>query len=224
VDAGDRAGYFTDCVGVSAYFHDVGKERTLYSMSNSQEFLDRLYKSASIEVVLLEKIRQHVQAGARMANQRLVSSMILHHHEEFGGEGFPQGLSGEAIPLGARIIFPCVALTAIINWRSYDVEHPGWFGIEELKRCSGRDYDRQKMITHLQQEAYPKAMVGLNKRKITQEIGQAHFRDEEKYFQKRYLLDKPEEAVKRYSAREQFDPTVVDALIEEMRLELRTLG
>ncbi len=224
VDDGDREGFFADCVAVAAYFHDVGKERTIYSISGSQEFLDRLYKCAKIEEVMLTKIRQHVQAGARMINHGTISPMILHHHEEYGGDGFPQGLRGEAIPLGARIIFPCVALHAIVNWRSYDVEHPGWYGIEELRRCSGGDHDQRRMISHLQQEAYPKAMVVLNKRLITQEIGKAHFCDEQKYFQQRYLLDRPETATKTFVRRQQFDPVVVEALVEEFGRELKGLN
>ncbi len=223
VEEGDLEGFFTDCVAVAAYFHDAGKDKVLYSLDTSPGFLDRLYKTAAIEAGLLAKIRQHVQAGARMINIKPVSDMVLHHHEDYDGEGYPQGLQRDRIPLGARIIFPCVALHAIVNWRSYDVEHPGWYGIEELKRCSGGDFHQGRMITHLQEEAYPKAMVALNKRLIVQEIITAHFRDEEKYFQERYLLDKPEQARRKLVKKEQFDPVVVKVLLEEFGAELRIL-
>ena len=223
VDKSDLAGYFADCTAVAAYFHDVGKERTLYSISKSPEFLDRIYKSAKIEPVMLEKLRQHVQAGARMVAVRPISAMVLHHHERSDGAGHPQGLKRDEIPLGSRIIFPCVALHAIVNWRSYDVEHPGWYGMEELKRCSGQDFDQAKMIQHLQEEAYPKAKMTINKRLIGQEMGAAHFRDEEKYFQRRYLVDKPEQARQRFGKEQQFDATVVEVLLEEFGPELKAL-
>jgi starch phosphorylase len=86
-------------------------------------------------------------------------------------------------------------------------------------------YFRQYLDSQdMQQEAYPKAMVTLHKKMITQEIGKAHFRDEEKFFQQKYLLDKPELATRKFTKREQFDPIIVDALVDEFRTELRALA
>ncbi len=67
--------------------------------------------------------------------------MILHHHERFDGGGYPAGLAGDAIPLGARIVCVGDALDAMHSARSYKAG----FGLDyiraELKRCAGSHFD-----------------------------------------------------------------------------------
>ena len=62
-------------------------------------------------------------------------------HERFDGKGYPDGLRGERIPLGARIIFVCDAFDAMISERSYSSSIPIAEAIAELRACAGTQFD-----------------------------------------------------------------------------------
>jgi len=64
-----------------------------------------------------ERIRQHVLMGAEIAAElprRDVSKIVLHHHENFDGSGYPQGLKGAQIPVGARIVAVAEAFESML--------------------------------------------------------------------------------------------------------------
>ena len=61
--------------------------------------------------------------------------------ERYDGGGYPDGLRGEAIPLGARIIAVCVAFEAMISLRPYREPLPPATALDELRRCAGRQFD-----------------------------------------------------------------------------------
>lgn len=80
----------------AALLHDVG-------MIGKDELLEKTAKSPQE----YEDLRDHVRVGAKIVkelNRRGLLSLILHHHEKYDGTGYPDGLRGEAIPLGARVI------------------------------------------------------------------------------------------------------------------------
>ena len=66
---------------------------------------------------------------------------MLHHQERFDGTGYPGGLSGDDIPLGARIIAAADAYHAIISDRPYRSRRPHDDAVDELRRCSGAQFD-----------------------------------------------------------------------------------
>ena len=70
-----------------------------------------------------EQIRTHPAAGAELAGQfsmyRAGADIIRHHHERWDGSGYPDGIAGEAIPLGARIIAVADAYDAMTSDRPY---------------------------------------------------------------------------------------------------------
>lgn len=85
-----------ESVQFAALMHDVG-------MIGKDELLDRPVLAPEDA----EGLRDHVLIGAQVAKElprREIATMILCHHERFDGAGYPRGLQGEAIPLGARII------------------------------------------------------------------------------------------------------------------------
>ncbi len=69
------------------------------------------------------------------------SKIVLHHHEYFGGNGYPSGLKGEAIPLGSRIFAVADALDAMTSDRPYCKAHSFEEAAKELKRFVGRQFD-----------------------------------------------------------------------------------
>ncbi|MFH1094477.1 MAG: HD domain-containing phosphohydrolase [Candidatus Omnitrophota bacterium] len=67
--------------------------------------------------------------------------LIYHHHERIDGQGYPDGLVGDNIPLGARILAVADAYQAMTSDRPYRKALPTLIAIEELKRFKGRQFD-----------------------------------------------------------------------------------
>jgi two-component system cell cycle response regulator len=90
-------------------------------------------------------MRRHTVIGERIlaaapalgAAARLVRSS----HEAWNGAGYPDGLAGDEIPLGARIIAVCDAFDAMISWRPYAAARTIDEAVRELRRCGGRQFD-----------------------------------------------------------------------------------
>lgn len=70
-----------------------------------------------------------------------IRPLIRHHHEWYNGKGYPDGLSGENIPLGARILTVADAYDAIKSDRPYRKALTEETAIQELKRGSGSQFD-----------------------------------------------------------------------------------
>jgi putative nucleotidyltransferase with HDIG domain len=78
-----------------------------------------------------------------------VMPLVYHHHEWFDGTGYPDGLRGEEIPLGARIISVADALESMTSDRPYRKALPVEEAMAELRRCSGRQFDPRIVETFL---------------------------------------------------------------------------
>lgn len=91
-----------------------------------------------------EIIREHPASGAEILKEvpflEKARELVLYHHERYDGKGYPAGLKGEDIPLGARLIAVANAFDTIITDRSYrdasSIEH----AIRELRNCSGTQF------------------------------------------------------------------------------------
>jgi HD-GYP domain-containing protein (c-di-GMP phosphodiesterase class II) len=70
-----------------------------------------------------------------------VSPIIRAHHEKFDGTGYPYGLEGEDIPLGARILAVVDAYIAIRDKRIYSESHSHEEAVAEIRRFSGTQFD-----------------------------------------------------------------------------------
>jgi HD-GYP domain-containing protein (c-di-GMP phosphodiesterase class II) len=65
----------------------------------------------------------------------------LHHHERWDGTGYPDGLEGDAIPIGARIIFVADSFDAMTSNRLYRTPLTHEQALHEVERCSGSQFD-----------------------------------------------------------------------------------
>jgi HD-GYP domain-containing protein (c-di-GMP phosphodiesterase class II) len=74
---------------------------------------------------------------------RRACEYIRHHHERWDGDGYPDGLAGEQIPLGARIIAVADAFDAMTSDRPYRAALSRTAALEEVKRCAGAQFDPQ---------------------------------------------------------------------------------
>ncbi len=83
-------------------------------------------------------------AGIRLWHE--IAPIVLYHHEWFDGQGYPEGLVGDAIPLEARIIAVADAYDAMIR---DDVQHVGMSieeAVEELRDCAGKQFDPKVVV------------------------------------------------------------------------------
>jgi hypothetical protein len=127
-----------DRLRVAALLHDVGK------VAVPQEILD---KPAALTSAEWRTVVQHPRIGQVILEQAAALKdavpIILHHHERYSGHGYPFGLRGNDIPLGARIVAIADAYDAMTHDRPYKraVGHDA--AIEELRRHAGTQFDPQ---------------------------------------------------------------------------------
>lgn len=102
---------------VAANLHDIGK------IGVPEYILNKPKRLTDDEFVLMKK---HATIGQSLLNDiegyETISHIIRHHHEKFDGNGYPDRLSGESIPLGSRIITVADAFDAITTDRVYQVK------------------------------------------------------------------------------------------------------
>ena len=91
-----------------------------------------------------ERVEQHVQASLTTLEPlhppAKVRQIILHHHERFDGSGYPAGLAGEAIPLGARLVALADSLRAMLQHRPYRAAQPLGQALAEIRALVGTYY------------------------------------------------------------------------------------
>jgi diguanylate cyclase (GGDEF)-like protein len=115
--------------------HDLGK------LAIPEEILRKPGALTDSERLVLER---HPQIGFRMLDSLgvdPVADLVLHHHERWDGTGYPDGLAGEQIPLGARIIFVTDAYDAMTSDRIYRARRSSDAALAELRRCAGTQFD-----------------------------------------------------------------------------------
>ena len=90
-------------------------------------------------------VKRHPEIGYQIASSspelRGVAQLILSHHERWDGEGYPQRLKGEEIPLLARIIAIVDSFDAMTQDRSYHKGIPKKEALDEIRRCAGTQFD-----------------------------------------------------------------------------------
>ncbi|MBA2720081.1 MAG: diguanylate cyclase [Chloroflexi bacterium] len=125
-----------DRIRTAALLHDVGK------VAVPSEILD---KPAALSSAEWRTVVQHPRIGQVILEQAAALKeavpIILHHHERYSGHGYPFGLRGNDIPLGARIVSIADAYDAMTNDRPYKRAMSHNAAIQELRRHAGTQFD-----------------------------------------------------------------------------------
>ena len=116
--------------------HDIGK------IGIPLEILNKPGRLTDAEWKVL---RSHAEKGYQIAMSsdelRPIARMILHHHEQWDGKGYPGGISGNSIPLLSRFIAVVDSYDAMVNTRAYRKALSPEQAKEEIRRCSGTQFD-----------------------------------------------------------------------------------
>jgi putative nucleotidyltransferase with HDIG domain len=120
----------------AAFLHDIGKMAIPDGI---------LRKAGPLNDEEKQIMRKHCEIGYNMLIRipflRDAAEIVLAHQEFYDGSGYPRGLKGEQIPLGARIFTIADSLDAMISDRPYRRALPMPHAREEIKRCSGSQFD-----------------------------------------------------------------------------------
>ncbi len=116
--------------------HDIGK------IGMNDDILERLGILSRRE---MDIVRQHPVIGARIVSPLRflddVVPLIRHHHERYDGSGYPDGLQGEAIPLGARILTVCDAFETMLAGRTHFARMKLADAVVNLQQGAGHQFD-----------------------------------------------------------------------------------
>lgn len=127
-----------DRIATAALLHDVGK---VY-----HEFGEIIAKEGKLSPEERRLLQTHPIRSAELirtmtALQGEVEQAVLHHHENFDGSGYPDGLKGDQIPIGSRIIMLADTLDAMTTDRPYRAALSFQRVVDEMRRFAGRQFD-----------------------------------------------------------------------------------
>jgi HD-GYP domain-containing protein (c-di-GMP phosphodiesterase class II) len=104
-----------------------------------------LFKPGRLDEDEWKKIRKHPELGYDLVSNfdfmKEAGKIVLHHHEFIDGTGYPKGLKGEEIPIGARIFAVADEFDALTTDRPYRRAVGLNETIAELERCAGAQFD-----------------------------------------------------------------------------------
>lgn len=131
-------------VRLGGMLHDVGKVGIMESILN---------KNGPLNPDEWEAMKRHVEYGAKLLEPLRgtdrIRAMVAHHHEFFDGSGYPDGLAGNQIPLGARIVAIADAYDTITSERTYKKARTPEEAFLELDRCGNAQFDPDLVKTFI---------------------------------------------------------------------------
>lgn len=160
-----------DRVGRAALLHDVGK---IY-----EKYAPILRKEDKLTPDEWATMQEHPIDGANlvatMSGLKDLVAAIRHHHENFDGTGYPDGLSGEAIPLASRIITFADTIDAMTSERPYRQPLTETQVRSEIVRCRGRQFDPEiadrLMSAAVWQMLFPSPKAGSSSPRVLMLLG-----------------------------------------------------
>lgn len=120
----------------ASFLQDVGNIQVAHSILNKPE---------KLTPEEMEQLQSHTTIGGEIVEQvkflKEISPLIRHHHEAWDGSGYPDGLQGADIPLGARVLAVATAFDAMTSERPYHHKMDEETAVAELKESAGQKFD-----------------------------------------------------------------------------------
>lgn len=127
-----------ETIKLAGLLHDVGK------LGVKQKVL---LKNGSLSGEEYEEVKKHSEIGMEIVKPfrffNEVVRVIKHHHERYNGGGYPDGLKGQDIPLGSRILAIADCYDALTSERAYRKAYPPWEAAKIMKKEDGNKFDGQ---------------------------------------------------------------------------------
>jgi HD-GYP domain-containing protein (c-di-GMP phosphodiesterase class II) len=130
----------------SGLLHDIGKiEIPKTILNKTGELTDEEYECIQMHPVFSANILEPLEEMSQLIEH------VKHHHERFDGKGYPNGLRGNEISLGARILCVADSFDAMLSERPYSKSMATIEAINELEKCSGTHFDPEiiKVFTRI---------------------------------------------------------------------------
>ena len=128
--------WMVESIKYAGILHDIGKVGVSESI---------LLKPDRLTGDEFDEIKRHCEIGVKIIRDANFFQeeipIILHHHEWFDGSGYPSGLGGDDIPIGARILGMVDTFDSLTNKRCYRREYAPMEAMEEIKKYSGLQFD-----------------------------------------------------------------------------------
>lgn len=128
--------YSIEKIRLAGLIHDIGK------IGMRESILNKLGRLTNEE---FHQVKRHPEIGEHILNpivdDEKIIMVVRHHHEHYDGTGYPDGLSGEQIPLGARILALADTYDAMTSKRSYRRAMSAEAACSEIERCKGTQFD-----------------------------------------------------------------------------------
>lgn len=143
-----------DKIRLAGLIHDIGKMGVKESILN---------KPGELSKEEFEHIKRHPEIGERIlgpiVDDEEILKMVRHHHERYDGSGYPDGLVGERIPLGARILAVCDAYDAITSKRPYRAANDNEIACVDIEEGKNTQFDPRLIDILLKVKRYLPAAV-----------------------------------------------------------------
>jgi HD-GYP domain-containing protein (c-di-GMP phosphodiesterase class II) len=124
-----------EAIGYAGLLHDIGKIGIPDAV---------LCKPGPLTVHEWSLMKDHPRIGASIVGNipylEIVKNLIISHHERYDGKGYPRGIGGEDIPVGARLLSVADAFDTMVTNRAYRAAISVDKAIEELRRCAGTQF------------------------------------------------------------------------------------
>jgi putative nucleotidyltransferase with HDIG domain len=130
-------------IRLAGLLHDIGKVGLPSHVLN---------KPAPLTAEEFEIMKSHAARGEKMLEplgMKEIGRIVRHHHERYDGMGYPDGLAGDKIPLGARIVAVAECFHEMVSDRPYKRTRTFEDALAELQRCSGTQFDPKAVIAFL---------------------------------------------------------------------------
>ena len=130
-------------IRLAGLVHDIGKVDLPLHVLN---------KPALLTADEFEIMKSHAARGERMLEplkMKAIGRIVRHHHERYDGKGYPDGLAGDEIPLGARIVGVAECFEDMVSDLPYKSARTFEDALDELRRCSGTQFDPKVVMAFL---------------------------------------------------------------------------